>query len=72
MKGWVTRKKLYILRRRMSTWVKVDLYEVCLSYFIYCLLFITTILTSISPARFVAFITPAARILESIGHKDLG
>ena len=26
-------------RKRRSIWVKVDLYEVCLSYFIYCLLF---------------------------------
>ena len=33
-------------RRRLSIRVKVDLYEVCLSYFIYCLLFyFKTILT---------------------------
>ena len=37
-------------RKRCSIWIKVDLYEVCLSYIIYCLLFyFKTILTPFSP-----------------------
>ena len=51
--------------------VKVNLYEVCLSYFIYCVIcYIMTILTPFFD-RFVASLTPEARSIGSIGHKDL-
>ena len=37
-------------RKRRSIWIKFDLYEVCLSYIIYCLLFyFKTILTPFTP-----------------------
>ena len=59
-------------RKRCSTRVKVNFYEVCLSYIIYCLLFyIITILNPFFPARFVASITPGEKISRSIGHKYL-
>ena len=53
--------------------MKVDLYEVFLSYFIYFLLYyIMTILKSSPPTRFVAPVTPGERNLGSIGYKDSG
>ena len=39
-------------RKRLSIWIKVDFYDVCLSYIIYCLLFyFKTILTPFFPRQ---------------------
>ena len=52
--------------------MKVDLYEVCLSYIIYCLLFyIRNIPTPLFFAIFVLFLTTRARSSGSIVHKGL-
>ena len=51
--------------------MKVHIYEVCIPYIIYCLLFyIRTILTALFFAIFVAFLTSGARSSGSIGHRD--
>ena len=51
--------------------MKVDLYEVYLSYFIYCLLFyIMTIQKPFFFTRFVAYLTPGEIISGSIGQKN--
>ena len=50
---------------------KLDLYEVCLSYIMYCYLFyIMDLLIPFPPAKFVASLTPGESISGSIGCKD--
>ena len=59
-------------RKRRSIFIKVDLYEVCLSVIIYCLLFyFKTILIPIFFARFLVSLSLGERSPESIGHKNL-
>ena len=49
-----------------------DLYEFCLSYNIYCLLFNSMIILALfPPVKFVAYITPGERSSGSIGHNYL-
>ena len=51
--------------------MKVNFYEVCLSYIIYCLIFyIIIILNVFLFDRFMVSITIGERISGSIGHKD--
>ena len=52
--------------------VKVDLYEVCLYYTIYCLLLFYDYANTLFFARFVASLTPGERSSGIIGHKDSG
>ena len=57
-------------RKRRSIRMEVDLYEVCLSYIIYCLLFyFVTILTPFFFTRFVVSLSPGKRSSGSIGQK---
>ena len=59
-------------RNICSIRIKVDLYEVCLSGIIYCLLFyFQTILTPFFFARFLVSLSLGERSSESIGHKYL-
>ena len=58
-------------RERRSIRMKVSLYEVCLSYTSYCLLFyFMTILTPFFFARFVVSLLPGERSSGSIIQKD--
>ena len=59
-------------RKIRSIRIKVDLYEVCISKIIYCLLFyFKTILTPFFPAILMVSISLGERSSEIIGHKDL-
>ena len=60
-------------RKRLSIQIKVDFYEVCISYIIYCLLFyFKNILTPFTPPTiFQVSLSLEERSYESIGHKDL-
>ena len=59
-------------RKRCSIRINLDLYEVCLSYIIYCLLFyFMTIITPFSPTRFVVSLPLGEKSSEIIGQKDL-
>ena len=51
---------------------KVDLYEVCIYYIIYGLLFyfMTILKTFTTPARFVVSLSPGERSSRSIGQND--
>ena len=58
--------------KRYSIWMKVDLYEVFLSYIIHCILFyVMTILTLFFFARFVVSLSLGEMSSESIGQKYL-
>ena len=62
----VKKRKMFLIK------VKFNLYEICLSYIIYCLLFyIMTILTPFFFSIFVAYLTLGERTSESIGQKYL-
>ena len=57
--------------KRRSISMKVDFYEVFLSYIIYFLfLYFMTILTLFFPDRFVVSLLPEERIIGSIVQKD--
>ena len=58
--------------KRRSIYVNIGLYEVFISYIIYCILFyFITILIPFLPSRFVVSTSLWKRISESIAHKDL-
>ena len=58
--------------KRVSIWIKVDLYEVSLSKIIYCLLFyFKALLTPFFFAIFLVSLSLGERSSESIGPKDL-
>ena len=60
-------------RKRRSTRIKVDLYEVCISKIIYRFLFYfkTILMPFFCPSIFVVYLSLGERSSESIGHKDL-
>ena len=56
-------------RNMISIWIKFDMYEVFISYIIYCLLFyFMTILITFFPARFMVSLSLMKGISESIGQ----
>ena len=58
-------------RKRRSIQINVDLYEVCLSYIIFCLLFYFNNILTPPPTKFMISLSLGKRISEIIGHKDL-
>ena len=57
--------------KRRSIRIKVGFYEVCLSYIIYCLLFFYYYTNTLSPAKFVVYLSLGERSSEIIGQKYL-